>query len=196
VSSDSNREQPEKPPVDSEWENIYTKYQVLREWFKDRFYYHHIGFLLTSNEPVDSWLNDYTNHGQTKPVFREAIINKIRSLIKWNGVEEIEKNDRRCKSILLLHNIITMQRHENDSSRFPFDKYHKEDWDIEHIQAIADPEKKPVQVKDRRQYLEDSREFVDDALKSEITAFASDEEKLGNTEKFDALYGKIVNYFE
>lgn len=196
VSSDSNREQPKKLLVDSEWENIYTKYQVLREWFKDRFYYHHIGFLLTSNESINSLLNDYTNPNQTKPVFHKTITNKIRSLIKWNGVEEIEKYDGRCKKILLLHNIITMQQHENDSSRFPFDKYHKENWDIEHIQAVADPEKKPVQVKDRRQYLEDSREFVDDALKSEITAFINDEEKLGNAGEFDALYGKIVNYFE
>lgn len=180
--------------VDREWELIYKNYQVLREWFKDHSYHHFIGYLLTCNESLKSLLDEY--FAKTKFDFKKTLTDKIRRIINWNGKEDIYKSDQRCRKILLLHNVITMQQLENDNLRFPFHKYHTEKWDIEHIQAVADPEKKPKTNKDRKQYLEDSGEFVNDAgLKSEIDSFLREDEKLKDDAEFDTLYGKIIKHF-
>jgi hypothetical protein len=191
---DVDRETEDKLVVDREWELVYTRYQVLREWFRDYVYYHSIGYLLTCGESLTDMLDAYFN--KTKDDFKKLLIDKIRATINWNGEEEIEKNDPRCRKILFLHNVITMQQLENNNLRFPFHKYHTEKWDIEHIQAIADTEKKPKQYKDRKQYIEDSNEFVNDTdLKSQINAFINDENKIRNDTEFDTLYGEIIKYF-
>src|SRR5690606_18835748 len=36
-----------------------------------------------------------------------------------------------------LHNIQTMLNNKNETNRFPFDRFKKEFWDVEHIHAIA-----------------------------------------------------------
>jgi hypothetical protein len=182
--------------VDREWESIYKSYQVLRTWFKDHFYYHYTGYLLTCGESIKNLLDEYSH--QTKLCFRKTISNKIKKTIDWDGDEYIKYNDpkRSSRRILLLHNVVTMQRLENDSSRFPFDQYHTGHWDIEHIQAVADPEKKPSKPGDRKKYLDDVEIFVtNDALKNEIIAFTQDKDNLNNGDAFNTLYSKVIQYF-
>jgi len=53
------------------------------------------------------------------------------------NLEEVEYNGKYVREILLLHNIQTMLNNENETNRFPFDRYKKESWDVEHIHAIA-----------------------------------------------------------
>jgi uncharacterized protein with ParB-like and HNH nuclease domain len=180
--------------INDEWKYVYTHYQILREWFKDHFYYHYVGYLLACNESLPALLKEYS--ANTKNDFKISFAQKIRKTINWNGKDEIEYGDWRCRRILLLHNVVTMEQLGNDSSRFPFDKYHAEKWDIEHIQAIADPEKRPAKPENRKQYLDDSAAFVTDSdLKSEVVDFASDPEKLKDTVAFDTLYDKVVKHF-
>ncbi len=53
------------------------------------------------------------------------------------NLEEVEYNGGYVREILLLHNIQAMLNNENETNRFPFDRYKKEFWDVEHIHAIA-----------------------------------------------------------
>jgi hypothetical protein len=180
--------------VGKEWEDVYTRYQILREWFKDHFYYHSIGYLLTCGEHLKVLLDEYS--AKTKVDFKENLADKIRKIINWNGKKEIEKSYDNCRKILLLHNVITMQQHKNDGSRFSFDKYHVEDWDIEHIQAVMDPEKRPVTPKDRQHYFDDAEAFItDDSLKKDISGVTQDADKLKDEDAFNKLYDKVIKYF-
>jgi uncharacterized protein with ParB-like and HNH nuclease domain len=182
----------DKPVIDREWEDIYTNYQILREWFKDQFYYHSIGYLLICNESLKSLLDEYS--AKTKTEFKKSLTDKIQKKIDWNGDDEIEYSDPRCRRILLLHNVITMQRLGDNNSRFPFDRYHTEKWDIEHIQAIADPEKIPARSEDRKKYLDDVRMFTTDKnCVSEI--FGMMQDKIKDNIAFGSLYDKVIKYF-
>jgi hypothetical protein len=184
--------------VEREWGLIYTSYQVLRTWFKDRDYYHFIGYLLTCGESIRKLLDEHSS--QTKSNFKETLTGKIRKTIDWDGAE-IEYNDGqgRCRKILLLHNVITMQKLGNDGSRFPFDQYHTGRWDIEHIQAVADPEKRPVKPEDRKKYLGDAKDYITDddgGLKDEVISFIQDDANLKDEAAFNILYDKVIKYFE
>ena len=191
-----NRRFKEKDNVAEQWQHIYEKYQILREWFSDRFYYHRIGYLLTFGQSLSTLLDGYTQ--KTKTDFKHDMSKRITGTIKWDGNNELEydENKDQIKKILLLHNVITMADHENDDARFPFDKYHTEQWDIEHIQAVADPEKKPPKPEARKEYLEDAAKFVsDETLKAEIKTFAADANSLNNIDSFNKLYGNVVLHF-
>ena len=52
-------------------------------------------------------------------------------------METVEYNGEYVREILLLHNIQTMLNNGNETNRFPFDRFKKEFWDVEHIHAIA-----------------------------------------------------------
>jgi hypothetical protein len=192
----------DEPDVDKRWESVYTSYQVLREWFKDHFYYHSIGYLLSyKGSPkslLKSLLDEYSS--KTKVEFKENLTIKIRDTIGWNGTDEIEKSDPKCRKILFLHNVITMQEHKNDSLRFPFYKYHGEDWDIEHIQAVMDPERMPADPEDRKKYLRDAERFISENdgkdLKKDISEVTQDEAKLKDDDAFNKLYERVIQYFE
>jgi uncharacterized protein with ParB-like and HNH nuclease domain len=184
--------------VKKQWEKIHVKYQILRDWFKDHSYYHRIGYLLTfgtSETSLGGLLNFYST--ETKTAFAMRLSKEISETIKWDGQENIEKSDNQgqTKKILLLHNVITMAKQESDNARFPFDKYHKEKWDIEHIQAVADPEKKPTKPEDRKSYLSDAAEFLDKTLKTKIDVFIANEANLKNDNNFDALYNEVIIHF-
>ncbi|MDD4280329.1 MAG: hypothetical protein PHX74_11420, partial [Candidatus Sumerlaeales bacterium] len=184
--------------VGEQWEEIYSKYQILREWFKDRFYYHRIGYLLTFGGKLGTLLDQYLSPTRLKTAFMAALSEQITKVIAWDGQEDLAKkeDDPRIRRILLLHNVITMANHENDDARFPFDKFHTVKWDIEHIQAIADPEKKPVEPEDRKRYLSDAAVFVsNEALKGEIGSFVNDEAKIKDNDKFGVIYGRIIAHF-
>lgn len=185
--------------VKDEWKSVHLKYQILRDWFRDRFYYHHIGFLLTSNpNDISELLEECTISSKDK--FNLYIINKIRIAIDWNGIEELgydeSKDKSRIKWILLLQNILTTQRHEKDNAWFPFNLYHSTDWDIEHIQAIADPELVPKSEDKRKAWLNDAALYICDdengrTLKAEVGVFSD----FTSTEAYSVLYDKIIKYF-
>ena len=74
-----------------------------------------------------------------KQEFRKLLDIKIAEKVKCENLEELEygKHSDLIRKILLLHNIQTMLNNKNETIRFPFERYKKEKWDIEHIHAIA-----------------------------------------------------------
>jgi hypothetical protein len=45
--------------VKNEWENILNTYLIFKEWYKDKYYYHLIGYLLCVNYKIDDLLKEY-----------------------------------------------------------------------------------------------------------------------------------------
>lgn len=124
-----------KEQIDKNWKIIKRTFQTIEEWFNDRELYHKVGFLISTGEKITDLLK-YATDSQ-KHTLRDYLENEIFKKVQCDHLEGLEYGNSKIKSILLLHNINTMLANQNETSRFPFDRYKNEKWDIEHIHAIA-----------------------------------------------------------
>lgn len=90
-----------------------------------------------------------------------------------------------------------MLSNKNETSRFPFDRFKKENWDIEHIHAIAT--EMPKNKQHRIDWLNNSKEYIneDEKLTSSISDFviSYDEKIKENPESFDELANRVLEYY-
>ncbi len=80
-----------------------------------------------------------------------------------------------------------MLNNELENSRFPFDRYKNEKWDVEHIHPVQD--EMPQLKKHRKDWLIEASKFIknDKHLKQKVESFDNDD--------FESLYIEILNYF-
>jgi uncharacterized protein with ParB-like and HNH nuclease domain len=121
--------------INDNWQEIKKYFQTLEEWYNDRELYHKIGYLIAIGTNIKIILKEKTEKSKTE--FANWINKEIESKFKNVNLEVVEYNGNYVREILLLHNIQTMLNNENETNRFPFDRYKKESWDVEHIHAIA-----------------------------------------------------------
>jgi Protein of unknown function DUF262/Protein of unknown function (DUF1524) len=121
--------------VDKNWKEIKKYFQTLEEWYNDRELYHKIGYLIAIGTDIKGILNEKKEKSKTE--FANWINQQIKSKFENLEFEKVKYNGAYVREILLLHNIQTMLNNENETNRFPFDRYKKEFWDVEHIHAIA-----------------------------------------------------------
>lgn len=140
-----------KDEIDTNWKEIKRIFQTIEEWFTDRELYHKIGFLISANSDITELLKEVKN--KQKQEFRKLLDIKIAEKVECENLEELEygKHSDLIRKILLLHNIQTMLNNKNETIRFPFERYKKEKWDIEHIHAIATKVK--VKSEDQKTWL-------------------------------------------
>lgn len=128
------------------WEEVKSLFLLLQEWFEDRLLYHLIGYLVSRKISNITSIIDIHKKSNTKQDFEE----KIKALIKTHFSKKekesdtytydidylhYERNPRAVIDVLLLHNIMTYLKSDNNY-RFPFNYFKKEkDWSIEHIHA-------------------------------------------------------------
>ena len=122
------------------WLIVETYYSLLYAWYKDSYYYHKIGFLITemgSNVLIDLLLEAMTS---SKAAFKATITNKIYDCIhdRKNPNKKIldysyTDDYYLLKRILFLYNVESTFQQGLDF--FPFDKYKECDWTLEHIHA-------------------------------------------------------------
>lgn len=165
------------------------------------------------NELKDKFVNDF---------LRKLTIGDCRAAVK-NMTYSDERDKDKIKDVLLLYNIAYLaqsnQVNENkprEIDRFPFDKFKSENWDLEHINAVAD--EKPGAISNdtdenpRKQWLihaqnwlienrvdretmitKDGRnvaDLIDDILKKKYYL-------LGNPEgDFDQAYEAVIRYYD
>jgi uncharacterized protein with ParB-like and HNH nuclease domain len=185
-----------KDEIDTNWKEIKRIYQTIEEWFTDRELYHKIGYLISTGEEIKELLKEVKN--KQKQEFRKLLDIKIAEKVKCNNLEELEYgNNPLIRNILLFHNIQTMLRNKNESNRFPFNRYKKESWDIEHIHAVAT--ELPKNKQHRIDWLNNSKEFIEDdkTLISKITDFVDsyDEQIKANPESFEELANLVLEYY-
>lgn len=184
-----------KDEIDNNWKEIKRIFQTIEEWFSDRELYHKVGFLITSGENLTDLLIDVKS--SQKNDFKKLLDLKISEKIECDNLEGLEYGDGRIKNILLLHNIHTMLANKNETSRFPFDRFKKENWDIEHIHAIAT--EMPKNKQHRIDWLNNSKEYIneDETLTASISEFVNlyDEKIKENPEGFDELSNRVLEYY-
>ncbi|MFC0513175.1 DUF262 domain-containing protein [Mucilaginibacter angelicae] len=171
--------------VTQNWDEIKLYFQKLTEWFDDRKLYHKIGFLITFGEKIPTLIE--LSKGLTKKQFRTALNAKIKRKLSKVQLSTLSYPKPVIKRILLLHNIQTMLNNSKEDSRFPFDRYKQERWDIEHINSAGEemPENEKHQqdwLNETVPFLEKNRELKDRAL---------------NLQKgeFSKLYHDIIDWF-
>lgn len=159
------------------WEKINEYYQMFRDWYQNRRWYHLIGYIVVSSgknyteklcELSAAYKRGATdgNHAGHKTVFenqlREMVIRQISSnndSFTSQDLRDILEDlkygsgkDDVIRNILLLYNISSLELLEGQTdARFPFEKYKSKSisWDIEHINAVADD--RPRDTYDREQ---------------------------------------------
>lgn len=176
--------------VEDLWAEVKKIYMQLREWYSDREYYHLVGYLILNGVTIGDLL-EYSDDF-SKSEFKSFLKDQISEDINIESIETYSYlSDRiELRNLLILFNIISIIKSENNSLRFNFGKFKKQSWDIEHIHSVSSeiPEKRNHQ----NEWLVEVLGYTkDDKLKKEITEFL---ESKGNPE-FVALYEKIVKMY-
>ncbi|REC40914.1 DUF262 domain-containing protein [Chryseobacterium sp. 5_R23647] len=125
--------------IEDNWKQVKNYFQTLEEWFNDRELYHKVGYLITVGENITKIL--LLNRDLTKNKFKEELDSLItKRIFHKNSIEELiyGSDNSQIIRILLLHNVLTTLKSEDQSLKFPFDKYKdkkKGGWSLEHIHA-------------------------------------------------------------
>lgn len=139
--------------IADEWDSVKHVFLLLDEWFRERYLYHVIGFLLTLGLDV-SRIRGLAQKAASKTAFREALKEEIfhRLFKKPRNVETFaemhefinvelaelvyDRNPSVIRHLLLLFNIVSLLEIGDSGPRFPFDHFKKDRWDLEHIRSV------------------------------------------------------------
>lgn len=155
----SSEENPsEKMPIDGRtphWASLRELFSLLEEWYADREIFHLIAFLVEMENDLNEVLKQQLDSaGQTKNDFRKWLKERVQTQFLPKGgliiqtylptlSYEANKNKSKLRQTFLLFNICTLLNDPKNPSRFPFERFHEEKWDIEHIDSQA-PDKLTV----------------------------------------------------
>lgn len=166
--------------VEYVWNSIKDFFQTLKEWYDNRELYHFIGYLIEDGYNIMDLLTE--SRKLDKDLFLESVKSKIKERLKKVDIEtlsyDVSAEKGLIKKVLLLFNILTVLQTQKSDMRFPFSKFKKEKWDIEHIRSqndrnnnLTDPQKRYSWLKDLLDY------FAGDSEKEKIEAYINQLEK-------------------
>ena len=161
--------------IDKIWDGIKEVFQTFEEWFEDRNLYHYIGFLIEYKSDIKKLMDASTSMNKTR-FLEEYIYNEISGKLTGLNLDDLSFNDSKgnVKKVLLLFNILTVLQDKKSDLRFPFYKYKKDKWDIEHVcsqtdKFISDEKQRRLWIQDMLEYFiggtsdEDVNDYIDDA---------------------------------
>ncbi|MCT7472983.1 DUF262 domain-containing protein [Aliarcobacter cryaerophilus] len=195
LQNDTRDEKEKKETIIYEklWSEVKNYFRILNEWYEDKEFFHKIGFLaIYSEEIILNFIYSYIEKSKTKQDFRIFLDEQIKSVFKnkkeFIDIESLSYgvDDNNIRKVLLWFNISTIIKNEKSNLRFQFDRYKKQNWDIEHIRSQADkyPNKK-----------EEKEAWIDDILKLPNIKKTKDiilkMEKKDFNEFFDDIQNKI-----
>jgi len=174
------------------WKKIKGYFMTFDEWFNNRELYHLVGYLITQGCKIQDIIDHSKN--KTKTEFKDYLNQEIKNQVKCkiDDLDYDDNNDRTTiEKVLLLFNIESMIRNSKENSRFPFDKYKRDKWSLEHIHARNSKTLKTSEM--RKSWLLEIRgHLVDkDGMKNEknelisLAQFIQSIDKLTKQEKID-----------
>ncbi len=160
------------------WRDVKKYYMTCEEWFHNRTLYHLIGYLITM-QIADLYEIREIARQKGKQEFQSElkalIFNKLfrADLSEYSQIDDRSKmigevldalrykaHSQRIRSALLLFNIATLEMSEGSNSRFPFDRYRKSQWDIEHIKSVSYEAERPQKTEDQKAWLKEVLRFL------------------------------------
>jgi uncharacterized protein with ParB-like and HNH nuclease domain len=188
------------------WSTIKSYLARFQEWYKDRELYHLLGYL-TQNKSITNYMDLYDSDKiLDKQDFRSALKSEIKAEIAGISLGELSyggSDNAKIKKVLLLFNIITTLKQKNDEARFPFDRYVKERWSIEHIHAqntegLNTKEQWQVWIKDTIYTLSQLEQMNADLQYSDLIELLHEhlKDKNLNKDKFTELFNRVLEETE
>ena len=134
---------------DSLWQELWDTYNLLYEWYSNRFLYHRVGYLVATNVALVDIKDLYFSSGQNgEPCNKKDFSSLLDKMIKErlnisrDAIDQLSYLKAREKgqisNILLLFNVISTMKLENETQLFPFAKHKGKSWSLEHIHAQQD----------------------------------------------------------
>jgi uncharacterized protein with ParB-like and HNH nuclease domain len=177
----------------NDWGNVKRYFMTIEEWYKDRYLYHLVGYLINQGTSITD-IKTSAETFDTKQDFRVALKDKVfgglfatnkkisdfkdrndlsayvkESLIDW------EYGSNKIRDALLLFNIATLLSNTASNMRFQFDSYKKENWDIEHVRSVNS--EKPQRTDDKKVWLKNILEYFTGAIDHEKQLFMIEDMK-------------------
>ena len=136
------------------WKQVRKTFDRLVAWYEDNLYYHYVGYLVaigfTPLQIYNHLETEKRNRKLTEPEYEWTVEDTMLSLrkkmmdrfkqdnkyIKKDTIDEFEYKSEYVPRVLLLFNVECCRRGQN--VRFAFDKYKKENWDVEHVDSQND----------------------------------------------------------
>ncbi|MGN0739559.1 MAG: DUF262 domain-containing protein [Treponema sp.] len=142
----------EKGKVTEIWaKEVKAFFNTFEEWFTDSVWYHYIGFLIYCGVDIVTIYDFYKDKpkdeflAKIKEKIRENVPVKYKILKTPDNTKEYDvklsydNNKTLLRKVLLLLNIeYIVKQEEKTYIRFPFDRFKKESWDIEHIDSFTE----------------------------------------------------------
>lgn len=190
------------------WEKVESYFQTLLGWFESPEIFHYVGYLIARKHSSIKELMDMYNskdeEKKTKSEFANTLISKIKEKISKHEIETLDfdkANDKKkIHDILLLFNVQTVLD-TTPYSFFPFEKYKRENWSLEHIYAqqseqLSNPEAIKEWILETQPVV---KSFLEDPTKKDAANELHDalEEALQKNEdvKLGDLPTKVYNFF-
>lgn len=209
--------------VAKEWLKVKMCFMTLEEWFNDKALFHLIGYLVAQKVTIET-IFDLSETCKSKYVFRQSLIELIfvknfpgknlsevsKVLIEAELSElNYETDPKKIRSILLLFNIASLLANPVTNSRFQFNKYKQDKWDIEHIRSVASdmPTDKNKQIK----WLENVVDYISDENMIHIEEKSTGDTDIShaikkdaaellktdfNDQQFQVIYLRILSFYD
>lgn len=124
------------------WQDVMSAFLVLKDWYSDHEFYHKVGYLVASGYKKSLSEIYEASRGKKKSEFRETLNGFIKDSIdigdrnyadlSYEETGEIPK----IRRLLLLFNVESVRKIEEQSQWFSFAKFKENDlWTLEHIHA-------------------------------------------------------------
>ena len=148
------------------WKEIVAYFARLKEWYEDREVFHKVGFLVADNNNLIQLLE---RSKEMKKSERNIFLdNQIKARLEKISLENLNyENKADTQRVLLLFNILSVKNINDNTLRFPFDKYKNKNttWSLEHIHAqnaetLNTTEKRKEWLRLHKEILEEETELA------------------------------------
>ena len=119
------------------WKEIVAYFARLKEWYGNREIFHKVGFLVAVGNKDKALINLLNSTaGKKKDEVSVYLDSEIKKEMKEVILGELTYQSKdTTHHVLLLFNVLSVMNVKDESLRFPFDKYKKNAWSLEHIHA-------------------------------------------------------------
>ena len=206
-----------KSIIDIKWQEVKDIMYIFDYFYNDLELFHLIGFIMCFNIRSIKYIIDEYDRAETKDDFKklikkiiyEDIKNKIYDKNNELNLDDIKYEDKKIiKKILLLFNIIIIIKNKS-IIKFPFDKFKKKSWDIEHIHSkvteedITHKDKWCEMIKDFFNIDISNKDYKENDNYKKIHKYIEKYEKLKSKndfnklfkDDFDKLFNLVKDYF-
>jgi hypothetical protein len=187
-----------KEDADSVWKEVREIFETLEEWYQDRTLYHLAGYLMATGRPIRKLLDTWDGC-KTRSEFRAYLVKLIHGRLLRNEtvdvfVSRLRYGNPEVQSTLLLFNVATHLEQRESDSRFAFDQYKKEEWNIEHIHSQTSD--LPGSEKDQRKWLETALPYLPQQSGLKKRAKSLLDEAKWDREAFDGICKEALDEYE